>query len=84
MRSALPLGPVHMVRGARPPRLGGTPVTPNLTLDIEVYDRYGKGEWAQAHYLVHGWDDVMWTNTIENALQYLQEELGRHEEQPNE
>jgi hypothetical protein len=44
-------------------------------LDIEVYDRWGDGCWAQAKYLVHGRDDVMWTNSVDAALAYLRSDL---------
>jgi hypothetical protein len=44
-------------------------------LDIEVYDEWGSGHWAQAKYLVHGREDVMWTNSIDEALAYLRSDL---------
>ncbi len=46
-----------------------------VTLDIEVYDEYGPDVWAQAKYLVHGYDDVLWTNDLSAAVKYLQEQL---------
>lgn len=30
-----------------------------------------EGEWAQARYLVHGWDDTLWTNDLDEAVQFL-------------
>jgi hypothetical protein len=48
-------------------------------IDIEIYSRHGKGVWAQRRYLVHGIDDVMWTNSIDEALSYFLEELKRLE-----
>ncbi len=51
-----------------------------FTLDIEIYKNYGDGYWAQAHYLVHGIDDVLWTNSIDDAISYLKEELIRANE----
>jgi len=42
-------------------------------LDIEIYEKWGGDEWAQAKYLVHGYDDVLWTNNLEDALQFLKE-----------
>jgi hypothetical protein len=44
-------------------------------LDIAVYDEWGDGCWAKARYLVHGRDDVMWTNSVDDALAYLQSDL---------
>ena len=42
-------------------------------LDIEIYEKWGGDEWAQAKYLVHGYDDVFWTNNIDEALQFLKD-----------
>lgn len=44
-------------------------------LDIEVYEKWGEGEWGQAKYLVHGHDDVLWTNDIEEAIAFLKSSL---------
>jgi hypothetical protein len=44
-------------------------------LDIEVYDNYGEGHFAQCKYLVHGTSDVFWTNDIEEALSFLRDSL---------
>lgn len=41
-------------------------------LDIEIYDPANDG-WAQGRYLVHGHDDVLWTDDIEAALDFLRE-----------
>lgn len=48
---------------------------PNLMVDIELYQHYGDDYWAQAKYLVHGIDDVLWTNDIDAALSFLRESL---------
>ena len=45
------------------------------TFDVEVYEEYGEGHWAQARYLVHGWNDVLWTDDIEAAVQFVRESL---------
>lgn len=45
------------------------------TLDIEIYDVWGEGVWAQAKYLVHGHDDVLWTNDIEEAISFLKDSI---------
>lgn len=42
-------------------------------LDIEVY---AEGE-TQARFLVHGWDDVLWTDDPDAAVTYLRSELDR-------
>jgi hypothetical protein len=44
-------------------------------VDIEVYDEHGAGHWPQARYLVHGHDDVLWTNDPDSALAFLREGL---------
>jgi len=43
-------------------------------VDIEIYD-LEKEQWAQARYLVHGHDDVLWTDDVESALAFLRESL---------
>ena len=52
-------------------------MTMTRVLDIEIYDDYGQHTWAQAKYLVHGSDDVLWTNDAESALGYLASEIRR-------
>lgn len=42
-------------------------------VDVEIYDTDDK--WAQARYLVHGHDDVLWTDDIEGVLSFLRESL---------
>jgi len=42
-------------------------------LDIEIYKP--GGSWAQARYLVHGHDDSLWTDSIEDAIAFLRESL---------
>ena len=44
-------------------------------VDIEIYSKYGDGEWAQARYLVHGITDVMWTDDLDEALSFLKAEI---------
>ena len=50
---------------------------PNAThiFDIEVFDEYGPEVWPQARYLVHGFDDVMWTNSAKQAAKFLRKSL---------
>ena len=42
------------------------------TLDIEIYNPK-LDPWAQARYLVHGHDDVLWTDDLDAALEFLRE-----------
>jgi len=42
-------------------------------LDIEVYDPEYKR--AQGKYLVHGYDDSFWTDSIDDALAFLKDQL---------
>lgn len=44
-------------------------------LDIEVYAEWGDKHWAQAKYLVHGHDNVLWTNSIDEAIAFLKASL---------
>ena len=43
-------------------------------VDIEIYDPE-KEHWAQGRYLVHGADDVYWTDDIDEALSFLRDSL---------
>ncbi len=49
------------------------------TYDIEVYPEGDIGGWEQAKYLVHGFDDVLWTNDLDAALGFLKESIERCE-----
>lgn len=53
-----------------------------FTLDVQVWSNIGK-EYPdiipQAHYLVHGIDDSLWTNSIDDVISYLKYELERIE-----
>jgi hypothetical protein len=40
------------------------------TYDIEVYNPTND-KWVQGKYLVHGFDDVLWTDDIDAAMQFL-------------
>ena len=44
-------------------------------LDVQIWNNPNK----QARYLVHGIDDVIWTNSIDDVLSYLKGELERIE-----
>ena len=52
---------------------------PDYRVDIEVYNGYGDGCWAQARFLVHGRNDVLWTNDLEAALIFLRASLEKVE-----
>lgn len=47
-------------------------------LDVEIHDpetcNNGKN-FIQAKFLVHGFDDVMWTDSIEDVIAYIKEDL---------
>lgn len=49
--------------------------TPKITLDIEVYELYGEGYFAQCKYLVHTYSDVLWTNDLDEAMSFLRDSL---------
>lgn len=50
-----------------------------MKFTIEIFEVYGGEHWAQAHYLVRGYDDVLWTSDIEDAVQFLRQELAKYE-----
>ena len=43
-------------------------------VDIEVYDTE-ETTWAQAKYLAHSYDDVLWTDDINQAIMFILESL---------
>lgn len=43
-------------------------------LDVEIYEPEKDG-WAQARYLVHGHNDVLWTDDIDAAVDFLRESM---------
>ncbi len=48
----------------------------HYVLDIEVFDLHDKSlHWAQAKYLVHGYKDILWTNDLDLAMEFLKESL---------
>ena len=44
-------------------------------VDVEIYENWGDGYWAQAHYLLHGYDDVYWTNDLEKGFEFLKQQI---------
>jgi len=51
-----------------------------MKLDIEIYD-ITEDTWAQAKYLVHLHDDVLWTDSIEDAVTTLKNDLMKIEQE---
>jgi len=47
-------------------------------IDIEVYDTK-TDSWAQGRYLAHGFDDILWTNDIDEALAFLKAQVVSYE-----
>jgi len=43
------------------------------TFDVEVYDPKIDDEWRQAKFLVHGIDDVLWTDDVDTAVAFIKE-----------
>ena len=52
----------------------------DIKLDIEIYDTT-KDAWAQAKYLIHLSEDVLWTDSIEDAIMALKCNLIRIEQE---
>lgn len=46
-------------------------------VDIEIHDT--KDGYSQAKYLVHGIDDVFWTDNLEDAFLFLKEGIEKEE-----
>ncbi len=49
-----------------------------MKIDIEIYEE-GK---EQAKFLVHGYDDVFWTNDLSDAVLIITEELRKAAKEP--
>lgn len=43
------------------------------TYDVEVYNRDIEDDWPQGKFLVHGYDDVLWTDDIGSAMDFLKD-----------
>ena len=54
----------------------------HVIVDVEVFKNYGKGFWAQEMFLVHGYDDVLWTSDIDAACEYFKETLAKYRDEP--
>ena len=52
--------------------------THQITLDIEVHDIKDRS-WAQARYLVHGYYDVFWTDSLDDAMDFMKQSLLKYE-----
>jgi len=51
-------------------------------LDIEVFNEPSDNEtFHSGKYLVHGYDDVLWTDSIDDAVNYLKNDLKRLKDQ---
>lgn len=47
-------------------------------VDIEIYSDVENDDWAQAKYLVHGIDDVFWSDNLDDALGFLKAQIEEH------
>jgi hypothetical protein len=47
--------------------------------DVEVFSAadVGDGKFAQGRLLVHGYDDVLWTDDVDAAVAFLRESIDR-------
>ena len=43
-------------------------------IDVEVWDMENE-DWAQGKFLVHGYDDVLWTDDADEAAKYVKESI---------
>lgn len=53
-----------------------------MVVDIEVHFKNGPGHWAQALYLAHGLEDVLWTDNLGEAIQFIWQDLASLEKKP--
>ena len=51
------------------------------TYDIEVYDK--KDDWEQGYFLVHGYDDVLWTDDSKQAAIFIQTSIEKARKELN-
>ena len=56
---------------------GGQMSYDGFTLDVVVHRWPTRDPFVQARFLVHGYDDVLWTDSIEAVVGYLKEDLER-------
>lgn len=47
------------------------------TLDIEIHETDEDEDFSQAIFLVHGYEDVFWTNSAKEAVEWLKHDLER-------
>lgn len=53
-----------------------------MQVEVICYEKWGDDDvFAQARFLVHGFDDVLWTNDHKAAVEYLRQELKKWEKQ---
>ncbi len=52
----------------------------NWTLDVELHT---PDDTSQAKYLVHGYDDLLWTNNIKDVLLFLKYQIQQIERNKN-
>jgi len=50
-------------------------------LDIELHKK-GSDSFSQRKYLVHGWDDVLWTDNLDEAIKFLHQQMELMESEP--
>ena len=43
--------------------------------DIEIYEEYGDDHWAQEKYLVHGYQDILWTSNPLEAVKFMEHSI---------
>ena len=52
--------------------------THKITLDIEVYYIESRS-LAQVRYLVHSYEDVFWTDSLDDAMGFMKQSLLKYE-----
>jgi len=53
----------------------------NMQVEVICYEKWGDEFFAQARFLVHGFEDVLWTNDYEEAAKFIRQELKKWESQ---
>lgn len=48
-----------------------------IAVEVQTFDEWGNGHFAQARYYVGGFDDVYWCDSLDDALRAVRDQLVR-------
>jgi hypothetical protein len=52
---------------------------PDWIVSVTHFSKYGDGEWAPSPFLIQGTDELYWTNSIDEVLEIVKQELEKRE-----